>query len=258
MPLAVTGLALAGTACEPSTVEVGFSPDVGDQYRFVSQVGTEVTRTIGGDTEHSSDDARLESVEQVMDVADEGVRVEISVSRDGELPRHFEVVLDRASRLSAIDLVEGVPATALGLDLGTDLPADVASPPAGPLEPGARWTIDSPVELEGVTDPQRITGTGRIDTLGVEDGVEVAVAVVELQVPVRSVVDTADGRVTLFGSQTASSRTAYALDDGALWRDRTTIDGDVSVIIEPPAGVDVEPVQGDIHYRVTTRTRRTG
>ena len=132
----------------------------------------------------------------------------------------------------------------------------MASPPAGPLEPGARWTIDAPIELEGVAEPQHVTGTGRIDTLGVEDGVEVAVAVVELQVPVRSIVETADGRVTLFGSQTTSSRTAYALDDGALWRDRTTIDGDVSVIIEPPAGIDVQPVQGDIHYRVTTRTRR--
>jgi hypothetical protein len=32
----------------------------------------------------------------------------------------------------------------------------------------------------------------------------------------------------------------------------------VEVIAEPPAGVDAEPLRGDIDYRIVTRTRRLG
>lgn len=252
--MAAAALALA--ACDPHTVSVGFAPEVGDEFRFRSEVSTDVTRRVQDDVEQIAADAVLEAVEEVVGVGDDGIRVEVSVSRDDSLPRTFEVLLDRGSRLTAIDLIEGVPAEALGLRLGTQLPADVASPPAGPLEPGTRWTISEPVTLEGTSESARITGTGRIDSLGVEDGVEVAVAVVELVVPVRSVLDTTDGRVTLFGSQTTSSTTAYALDDGSLWRDRTTISGEVSLLIEPPERVEVRPVEGAIAYEVETRTRR--
>lgn len=255
--LLIAAAALVVTACEPHTVSVGFTPEVGDRFRYRSAVTSEVTRTVEGEVEHITDDAVLETVERVVAIGDEGVRVEVTVSRDDALPRTFEAVLDRASRLTAIDLVEGVPAEALGLELGTELPADVASPPSGPLEPGTRWTIAEPVTLEGVAEPAVITGAGRIEALGVEDGTEVAIAVVDLVVPVRSVVETDDGRVTLFGSQTTSSETAYALHDGSLWRDHTVITGTVSLIIEPPSGIDVQPVEASIVYEVETRTRRS-
>ena len=166
--------------------------------------------------------------------------------------------LDRASRLTAIDLVEGVPAEALGLDVAMDLPADIGSPPTGPLEPGDRWEILREVDLGGVGRPVLVQGRGRIDSLGVEGGRDVAVAVVDLEVPVRTILDRPEGRLRLVGVQRTTSETAYDLADGALRRDRTVTDGAVEVIAEPPAGVDAAPLRGDIEYRVVTRTRRLG
>lgn len=248
----VLGLA----ACEEHTVAVRFEPEVGDVHRFRSDVETDVVRTVDGVTTDEQDSATLDATQTVQAVADDEVLVRIALRRDDAAPRTVDVRLDRASRLTAIDLVEGVPAEALGLDVAMDLPADIASPPTGPLEPGARWEILREVSLGGLARPVLVQGRGRIDSLGVEDGREVAVAVVELDVPVRTVVDTADGRVRLVGTQRTVSHTAYDLGDGAMNRDRTVTEGTVEVIAEPPAGVDAEPIRGDVEYRIVTRTQR--
>lgn len=255
--LAVVALSVLA-ACEPHTVRLSFQPSVGDELRFRSEVTTEVRRTLEGEVQEVTDTAVLDATERVVAVDDAGIRVEVAVSRDGSAARTFDVRLDETSHLTAIDLIEGVPAEALDLELGTDVPSEVAGPPPGRLEPGERWTVERPVHLDGVEEPLLIEGRGRIESLGVEDGTDVAVAVVELEVPVRSVVSTEDGTVTLFGTQTTTSRTAYDLSDGALHRDRTTIVGTVSLLVEPPAGVDVTALQGAIDYEVRTHTRRLG
>lgn len=242
-------------ACEEHTIAIRFEPEIGDEYRFRSDIATEVASTIDGETDVTRSTSRLDATEAVVDIDDESVEVEVTVQRDSAAPRTFDVRYDRAGRLATIDLIEGVPAEALGLDLGTDLPADVASPPSGPLEPGAIWQIDRPIERDGA-ETVVVTGKGTIDSLGVEDGRDVAVVVVELEVPVRSTVDTADGRVTLLGSQFSSSRTTYDLADGTARTDRTEIRGDVDVIIEPPAGIDAPPVPGSVRYEVDIETRR--
>ncbi len=248
----VVGLA----ACEESTVAIRFSPEPGDEFRFTSTVETSLTRTIEGETRSDSTRAVLETVEEVTDVDDDTVEVAVEVTRDGASPRRFEVRLDRASRLRDIDLIEGVPVDSLGLDLGAALPPGLASPPAGALEPGTRWVVAEPVALDGVDEPGTITGEGRIDALGVEDGTDVAIAVVTLTVPVRSVIDAPDGRVILRGTQRAEVRTAYDLGDGAVHRDDTRVVGTVDVIVEPPDDVQARPVRGTIRYEVTTRTAR--
>lgn len=258
LPVAALVATLSLAGCEEHTVAVRFEPEVGDVYRFQADVETQVVRTVDGVTADESDTATLDATQTVQAVADDEVLVRIALQRDDAAPRTIDVRLDRASRLTAIDLVEGVPAEALGLDVAMDLPADIGSPPTGPLEPGDRWEILREVSLGGLSRPVLVQGRGRIDSLGVEGGREVAVAVVELDVPVRTILDTADGRVRLVGTQRTSSETAYDLADGALRRDRTVTEGDVEVIAEPPAGVDAEPLRGDIDYRIVTRTRRLG
>ena len=256
--VAASAVALAVAGCGEHTVAVRFEPEVGDVYRFQSDVETEVVRTIEGVTTVDSDAATLDATQTVQAVADDEVLVRIALRRDDAAPRTVDVRLDRASRLTAIDLVEGVPAEALGLDVAMDLPADVGSPPTGPLEPGDRWEILREVSLGGLSRPVLVQGRGRIDSLGVEDGREVAVAVVDLDVPVRTILETTDGRVRLVGTQRTTSETAYDLADGALRRDRTTTEGTVEVIAEPPAGVDAAPLRGDIEYRIVTSSRRLG
>ena len=211
-----------------------FEPDVGDVYRFSAEVSTDVVRTLEGEVTEDSDTARLIATQTVRRVEDEEVLVRARLRQDGAAPRTVDVRLDRASRLTAIDLVEGVPADALGIDVSTDLPADIASPPTGPLEPGDRWVIEREVRIGERQRPVLVRGRGRIAALGVEDGHEVAVAVVELEVPVRTVVEGSGGPVRLVGVQRTESETAYDLGDGAMRRDRTRIEGDVAVIAEPP------------------------
>lgn len=256
--MAAGALVLLTTACEEHTVAVRFEPEVGDVYRFQAEVETEVVRTVDGVTSEESDAATLDATQTVQAVADDEVLVRIALRRDDAAPRTVDVRLDRASRLTAIDLVEGVPAEALGLDVAMDLPADIGSPPTGRLEPGDRWEILREVDLGGVGRPVLVQGRGRIDSLGVEEGRDVAVAVVDLEVPVRTILDRPEGRLRLVGVQRTTSETAYDLADGAMRRDRTVTDGTVEVIVEPPAGVDAEPLRGDIEYRIVTRTRRLG
>lgn len=251
-------LVLTLAACEEHTVAVRFEPEVGDVYRFAADVETEVVRTVDGVTTEESDSARLDATQTVQAVADDEVLVRIALRRDDAAPRTVDVRLDRSSRLTAIDLVEGVPAEALGLDVAMDLPADIGSPPTGRLEPGDRWEILREVSLGGLARPVLVQGRGRIESLGVEDGREIAVAVVELEVPVRTILDRPDGRLRLVGTQRTTSETAYDLADGATRRDRTVTEGAVEVIAEPPAGVDAAPLRGDIDYRIVTRTRRLG
>ncbi|MDE0803377.1 MAG: hypothetical protein OSA99_08640 [Acidimicrobiales bacterium] len=252
--VALSLLVLSG--CDPHTIEIRFEPAVGDAYRFRSDVRTEVARTIEGETTTEDASSVLDATERVIAVDDDEVRIEVTLERDGTTQRTYDVRFDRGDRLTAIDLVEGVPADALGLDLATDLPADVASPPPGPLEPGTAWVIERVVEIAGEADPIVVRGTGRIDALGVVDGNDVAVVVVDLEVPIRSTIETADGEVTVRGEQTSRSRTTYDLTDGAARSDRTDITGEVAVIVAPPDGIDAAPVEGAIAYRIETRTRR--
>lgn len=251
--MAIGGLA----ACEPHTVEVRFAPEPGDVLAYRSVVRTTTESSLGGDDADATELSVLETTQSVRDVEDDAIVVDIAVRQDGAPARAFEVRLDRAGRLSGIDLIEGVPTRALGLDVGPDLPPAVASPPPGPLEPGTRWTIREPVQVDGLPRPLLVTGRGRIASLGVEDGHEVAVAVVELSVPVRSVVPGPDGEVTLIGTQTSRSETAYDLADGAVRRDRTEVTGQVDVIVQPPAGVEAPPLRGELRYEVQTETSRT-
>lgn len=243
-------------ACEDHTVAVRFEPAVGDVHRFRSEVETDVVRTLEGEPTAEYDTTVLEASQTVREVDGDEVLVRVDVRQDDAAPRTVDVRLDRSSRITAIDLIEGVPAESLGIDVSSDLPADISSPPAGPLEPGERWTIQREVQVGDQVRPVVVRGQGRIDSLGVEGGRPVAVAIVELEVPVRTVVDADGGVVRLVGVQHSESVTAYDVEDGALRRDRTVTEGRLALIAEPPPGVEAAPLQGELDYRVVTRTRR--
>lgn len=248
-------LAAAMGGCDEHTVAIRFDPDVGDRYRFRSEVTTEVARTLDGETTVERDESVLDATELVVAVDDEEIRLDVTLARDGATQRSYEVRVDRGDRLTAIDLVEGVPADALGLDVITDLPADIASPPAEPLEPGARWAIERTLAVDD-ENPVTVDGWGRVESLGVVDGHDVAVIIVELRLPVRRTIDTVDGVVTVEGVQTSRSRTTYDLDEGAARSDDTEIRGEIDVLVRPPADIEAAPVSGRILYEVTTRTTR--
>lgn len=254
--VALAALVLLLVACDPHTVSIRFDPAVGDTYRFRSDISTRVERTIDDETVTEDDDSTLDATERVIAVNADEITVAVTLERDGATQRTYEVRFDRGDRLTAIDLVEGVPAEALGLDLATDLPADVASPPTGPLEPGATWTIERTFEVAGQPDQVTVRGRGRVDSLGVIDGHEVAVVEVDLTVPIWNTIETTDGVVTVRGTQQSSSRTTYDLADGAARGDQTEISGELDVVVDPPSGVVADPVEGTIRYRVQTRTER--
>ncbi len=249
--MAVAGLG----ACEPGTVEVRFRPEVGDEFRFRSEVSTTATRVVDGRAETTTERAVLDATETVTGIDDGVVAVSVTVARDGGTPRTFEVTLDRSARLADVDLVEGVPVEALGLELGADLPPGVGSPPPGPLAPGTRWIVEEPLDVPG-GDPVVVRGRGEVVGLGVEDGVEVAVAEVVLEVPVRATVEADEGSVTLVGTQTSRAETAYDLSDGALHRETTVVTGVVDLLVAPPPGIGAAPVRGTLDYRIEARTLR--
>lgn len=255
---AIVAVACASTltACEDHTVAIRFEPAIGDRYDFRSDVTTDITRTLDGETTREHDESTLGATETVTGIDGDEITLDVALERDGAPARAYTVRVNRSDRLTAIDLVEGVPAEALDLDLASDLPADVASPPAGPLEPGARWAISRTVEASDGGQPTVVTGTGRVESLGVQDGHDIATVVVELRVPIRSQIDTADGAVQVRGVQYSTSRTTYDLDDGAARGDDTTISGDLVVVVDPPVGVVAEPARFTVDYQLLSTTQR--
>lgn len=248
-------LALATTACEPHTIDLGFDPAVGDTFRFESTIETEVLRTVDDRAEEPVvETSTLEATETVTDIADGTVTMDVEITRDGAPARSYTASFERGEHLTAADLAEGAASEAIGVDLAADLPTDLSSPPDGALEPGERWTISRSVDT-GHGEIQ-ITGTGHVRSLGVIDGHDVAVIEVEVTVPIASSLDNPNGVVHLDGIQVSRSRAVYDLNEGTVRRDRTTVEGEVALVIEPPGELDAEPVEGTIVYSVATQTRR--
>lgn len=251
--------ALAATtllaACDPHTITIQFDPEVGDRFQFRSRIRTEFNRTLDGAADEVVvDESVLDATESVTDVDDAEVTVDVIIARDGAPARSYSARFDRGDHLTAVNLIEGTPADSVGVDLATDLPADLASPPAGPIEPGTRWTIERTIDTgDGEIV---VTGTGRIRSLGVEDGRDVAVVEVSLRVPIRSTLELPNGLTRLDGVQVSESVTTYDIADGTVRSDTTEITGEVEVVVEPPAGIAAEPVPGTITYTVSTDTDR--
>lgn len=231
---------LAG--CDDGTVRLDGAPEIGARSVHRYELEATITRFLQGEEPAVSEvDVTVDTEAEVLELTDDGVRAEVTIRRRGEGPRTAQVVLGRGGTLQDLELVEGLPAAATGLDGFAALFAAAELPPDEPLRPGDRWVVRE----------DAVQGSGRLERLAVVDGEPVAV--------VRSdVLELLDGTDAsgLEGELRTSATTTYDLGDGSVRRSTSTSSGSVDALIQPPEGVDAEPVQATISYDVQVRVVR--
>lgn len=254
--VAVAGLALL-SACAPGTVEIAFSPEEGAVYGYVIEVESETTTQVTGqETRHSSNTFTLRAKHEVQSTDDEGSEVRVTLEAAGGDPRQLLVRLDRAAQLTEVVQVEGLPAEVLGeLGLSEIFPAAVGAPPEGPLRPGTTWEVDDPVQITG-SPRVRLAGVGRLESLDVINGEDVAIVRNSYRLPVSRTSEDASSSQTIKGQQTTRSRTTYDLEDGSVVSGEAESLGRFSLELRPP-GSDIGPsLAGSLEVRVRSVTRR--
>jgi hypothetical protein len=244
------------TACRPDTVQVAFRPQVGARFRY--RVDVTKVRTIQLSSEaptRTVDEARLEADETVLAAGPEGIRVRVELRRGGSAPRLFVVLFDRAAQLTAVESVEGLPASILEpFGLSEIFPAAAGAPPPRPLAAGERWTIDDHLRLAG-SAPARLQGSGRLSSFGVVGGRKVASIRSSTQLPVATESALQGGRLTLEGVERTVSTATRELTDGAVEEAGSTTGGTYQVMLSPPTG-QAAPVKGTMVIEVRSRTSR--
>jgi hypothetical protein len=245
---ALAAATVAGTvllACRPGTVSVAYAPEVGDRYAYRYEIEATITRSVdGGPTQQSHVDTELVARQVVEARTSRGVRVRLELTGEGGSPRAAVAIVDRAGSLEGVELPEGLGSALLGA--GDALVPNLPGPPDHPLEPGERWSIDRGAR----------TGHGRLERLGVIDGSDVAVVRTTAREDLRRTVQAAASDTRLQGVVRSSSTTSYDLTDGAVRRSRSSSRADVQARIEPPPGVDAEPVRAEIAFAVTVKVTR--
>jgi hypothetical protein len=238
-------VALLG-GCDPDTVTLDARPEVGDRASHRYELEATITRSLDDDEPTASDvDITIETQAEVLAVTPEGVRAEVTIRRKGAEPTTAQVLLGPGGTLESLELVEGLPADAAALGGFGGLLGAAAAPPEGPLRPGARWEIDE----DGVT------GEGRLDRLGIEDGREVAVVSTRV-IESLADADSEAGASALESEIRTRATVTYDLADGTVRGSESTSSGSVEALIEPPAGVTAEPVRATIRFDVTVRVVR--
>jgi hypothetical protein len=196
----------------------------------------------------------------VLDVGDDGVRVEVALTRAGIGTRTFVVRFDRAAQLTTVEQVEGIPAAALGeLGLSEIFPAAAGAPPDRPLAPGERWVVDDEVLLDaGDGVPTRLSGDGRLVELGVEDGDETATVTTRTRLPVETTTASTTGTRTLVGTQISEVTATFDLADGGLRRAEAVTVGQFRLRLGPPEGGAGDPYEGTLSVEVRSTVTRAG
>lgn len=252
-------LAVAAPACGgDGTVELAFRPAAGDALVYETRVeSTTVTDRADRPPEVRRDRTRLDVVQEIIETGDDGVLAEVSLSRPGTAVRTFVVRFDRAAQLTDVELVEGIPAAALGeLGLSAIFPPGAGAPPDTPLAPGDRWEIDDEVALDGQPEPSRLTGEGRLVSLGVEDGHDTATVHTTTRLPVQSSSTSTRGGPTLAGVQVTEVTATYDLADGALRRADSVTTATYRLLLSPPAGTGGAPIEGTLRIEIRSQVRR--
>jgi hypothetical protein len=248
------GAALAG--CRPDTVRVAFRPPVGAHFRYEVDVTKTTTIRLGPEAPERTDDrARLEADETVLDSGPAGVRVSVELRRPGSLARHFVVRFDRAAQLTAVESIEGLPASILEpFGLSEIFPAAAGAPPARPLVAGERWSIDDVLQLAG-SPSARLRGRGRLVRLGVLGRRKVAAISSTTDLPVTTSTDLRGGHLQLTGTEHTASDATRDLVDGAVEQASSTTAGTYRVELRPSSD-QAPPVLGTLTIEVRSKTRR--
>ena len=253
--LAVLGGAVLA-ACRPDTVEVAFRPPVGARYHYLVDVTKVRTLQLGTDPpQRTVDDARIEADETVLTSGPEGVRVRVELRRAGSAPRLFVVLFDRAAQLTAVETIEGLPASILEpFGLSEIFPAAAGAPPARALRAGEQWTIDDNLALAG-SAPARLRGSGRLVSLGVVGGRNVASIRSSTQLPVTTSSALQGGQLAIYGAEHTVSTASRELQDGAVEEAASTTTGSYQVVLTPGSQQST-PVTGTLTIEVQSRTKR--
>jgi hypothetical protein len=234
--------------CQPATVSVGFTPQVGDRYEYRYEIDATVTRALEGqEPEVVQVDTELVAVQEVQARTRSGARIRLELTREGGVPRSAVVLVDRAGSLEGVELVDDLDAAVFGVAGGDSLvPTHLDGPPDRPLAPGDRWTVSD--------GPRR--GTGRLDRLGVIDGEDVAVVTTSATEDLARSLTAAESATRVRGTLRSGATTSYDLVDGAIRRSRSWSRGSLEAELAPPAGVDADAVRATIGYDVSVVVTR--
>lgn len=260
-------LVAALVGCREDTVRLAFRPDVGAVYHYEVRVtSTSEVRLPGQPPDARTESVVLQSEHTVLDSGEDGVRVQVILGDASGSVRTFVVRFDRAAQLESVESDEADASLDAGAGTGEDggvlglseiFPAAAAAPPEGALEPGARWVIDDRVALPGAVGPARLTGSGRLRELGIEDDVEVARLVTSSVLELSAEQTSADGeRVLLDGEQVTEQRASRDLHDGAVRSASSRTTGRYDLEVQPPIGQRRAPVHGTLRVTVTSETTR--
>lgn len=254
----VSAASLLG-ACRSDTVAIEYRPRAGAEHRYRITVEADTVTTIEGrQPRKTSSSFVLRASHRVVAANDFGATVAVSLRAEGEDSQQLLVRLDRAGQLAEVESVEGVASSRLGqVGLAEIFPASAGAPPAQRLSPGERWTVDEPVRLPGAR-LARLRGTGRLASLGVVRGRHVATVDSELRLPVRGFSSGAaqGGTALLEGTQSTSSRTTYALDDGVVESSTSTTRSRLTIELDPPPGTDASALGGTVVVDVRSHATR--
>lgn len=254
MAVVAAAVAFAGLgACDERAVRLEYRPGAGERAAYALEVTTVTTTALKGESSRTKEDAF--SLHVAHRVLSEGTRVAVRLMGPGDAPRDFVVRLDRAGQLTSVDTVEGLPAEALGdLGLSEVFPASVTAPPRRPLRPGDRWVVDSSVLLAGAP-PARLIGRGRLASVGVSGGDELATVETDVSLPVDRVTATDGGGTARFvGTQRTRVRSTHRLRDGVLRSARAQTTGRFELTLSPAAADGGPPVTGRLTVVVTSTT----
>jgi len=247
-------LVVAG--CGPSRVRVSYRPSNGSRATYRIEVhAVAVTRIADLAPHRSVDDEVLIARHAVLGAqgGDRQVRVELS-SPGGEL-RTFVVRIDRAAQLTEVQEIEGLLAQVLGgLGLSEIFPEAAGAPPERALAPGDRWTIDQPVRIGGPS--ARLTGSGRLASLGLRHGRKVATIESDFRLPVDRTTGDSPTRLHLQGTQTTTATATRDVADGTIETETAHTAGAFQLLVLPPAGVPGPAIPGTLDVQIRSVTRR--
>lgn len=249
--------ALAGCDSD-GAVELTYRPEPATELRYQTEVETTTSTELSCEPPTTETErTTLDTTHRVLERGDDGVRVEVTLSRPGVGTRTIVVRFDRAAQLTAVEEVEGIPAAALGdLGLSEVFPPAAGAPPDRPLAPGDRWEIDEEVTLDADGATERLRGRGRLVALGVEDGRDTARIESTTVLPVSTSTASPQGTRTLDGEQVTEVEATYDVADGSLLRSTSVTTGSYDVVLGPPPGGGGDPCHGMLAVEVRSELSR--
>jgi hypothetical protein len=258
--LSLVAVVLGGgfAACADPAVRLSYRPDVGTKSSYELRVATATTTQLEGKAAQKDRYSFVLRSDQEVKRARPGddAQVAVRLSGAGQEARNFVVRLDRAGQLATVETVEGVPSEALG-DLGISelLPSAAGALPREALRPGDRWRISQLLRV-GSESAGRLVGWGRLASLGVSKGTELAVVDTDVALPVDRTTELPTGGTgRLIGSQRTTMHVVQRVRDGVVLQARARSVGRYRVTLSPPAELAGPPVFGTLTVTVTSETK---